>query len=39
MYDVAEEYEVLEKVGKGTYGTVFKAKSRSDKKSYAIKKL
>lgn len=39
LYDVSEEYEVLERVGKGTYGTVFKARSRTDKKNYAIKKL
>lgn len=39
LYGVKEEYEVIEKVGKGTYGTVFKVKSLSEKKSYAIKKL
>ena len=38
-YDIAEEYEVLDRVGRGTYGTVFKAKNLMDKKKYAIKKL
>lgn len=30
---------MIERVGKGTYGTVFKAKSKTNKKNYAIKKL
>jgi serine/threonine protein kinase len=27
------------KVGSGTYGTVFKARSKTEKRNYAIKKL
>ena len=39
MYDVANEYKIIDKVGRGTYGTVFKAKNLKNGKSYAIKKL
>jgi serine/threonine protein kinase len=39
MYNVSEHYKILEKVGRGTYGTVFKAKGLRDNKFYAIKKL
>lgn len=39
LYNVSDEYEVIQKIGKGTYGTVYKAKSKSDKRNYAIKKL
>ena len=38
-HDISEEYKVIEKVGRGTYGTVFKAKNLLNKKKYAIKKL
>ena len=39
MYNVKDHYRILEKVGKGTYGTVFKAKGNKDGGVYAIKKL
>lgn len=39
MYNVSEHYKILEKVGRGTYGTVFKVKALKDNKFYAIKKL
>ena len=39
MYHVSEFYEILDKVGRGTYGTVFKARGIKDGKYYAIKKL
>jgi serine/threonine protein kinase len=39
MYNVNEHYKILEKVGRGTYGTVFKARGLKDNKFYAIKKL
>ena len=39
-YDLAIEYEVeKERIGRGTYGTVFRAKNLFDNKFYAIKKL
>jgi len=38
-YNVKEHYKILEKVGRGTYGTVFKARGLKDNKFYAIKKL
>lgn len=39
MYDVRNHYQVIDKVGKGTYGTVFKVLNLLDKKHYAIKKF
>lgn len=39
MYNINEHYKILEKVGRGTYGTVYKAKGLKDNKFYAIKKL
>ena len=39
MYNMADHYEILEKVGRGTYGTVYKAKGLKDGHFYAIKKL
>lgn len=39
MYNVKEYYKILEKVGRGTYGTVYKAKGLKDGRYYAIKKL
>jgi cyclin-dependent kinase 12/13 len=39
MYSVREHYQVLEKVGRGTYGTVYKALGLKDGRHYAIKKL
>ena len=38
-YNVADHYEILDKVGRGTYGTVYKAKGLKDGCFYAIKKL
>lgn len=39
MYDVASEYSVSSRVGRGTFGTVFKATNIKENKNYAIKKL
>ena len=39
IYNVADHYEILDKVGRGTYGTVYKAKGLKDGRFYAIKKL
>ncbi len=39
MYDVNQQYQIIDKVGRGTYGTVYKAKGLKDNKFYAIKKL
>ena len=39
MYNVRDHYRILEKVGRGTYGTVFKAKSTKEGGACAIKKL
>ena len=39
LYDIADEYVVQGKVGRGTFGTVFKAINQKDNKSYALKKL
>jgi serine/threonine protein kinase len=38
-YNVADYYEIIDKVGRGTYGTVYKAKGLKDGRYYAIKKL
>jgi serine/threonine protein kinase len=39
MYNVAEYYKIIDKVGRGTYGTVYKALGLKDNRFYAIKKL
>jgi serine/threonine protein kinase len=39
MYNVSDCYEIIDKVGRGTYGTVYKAKGIKDGRFYAIKKL
>lgn len=39
MYNVNEHYKILEKVGRGTYGTVYRARCLKDNKYCAIKKL
>ncbi len=39
MYEVNQQYQIIDKVGRGTYGTVYKAKGIKDNKFYAIKKL
>jgi serine/threonine protein kinase len=39
IYNVADHYEILDKVGRGTYGSVYKAKGLKDGRWYAIKKL
>ena len=39
MYNVKDYYQILEKVGRGTYGSVFKVKNLKDGRYYAIKKL
>lgn len=39
MYNVAQHYHIMDQVGRGTYGSVFKAKGLKDGKLYAIKKL
>ena len=36
---ILEEYEVRDRVGRGTYGTVYKVYSKRDRKFYAVKKL
>ncbi len=38
-YNVKEQYAIVEKVGRGTYGTVFKVRGLKDNRYYAIKKL
>lgn len=37
--DIRSKYKVIDKVGRGTYGTVFKVLSLQDNKYYAIKKF
>ena len=39
IYDIRNKYKVIDKVGRGTYGTVFKVQSLEDNKYYAIKKF
>jgi len=39
IMDSLPKYEFLEKIGEGTYGVVYKAKSRIDGKIYALKKI
>lgn len=39
MYNVDEYYKIIDKVGRGTYGTVYKALGLKDNRFYAIKKL
>ena len=39
MVDIHREYKFLERVGKGTFGTVSKIKNIKDGKYYAFKKL
>lgn len=39
MYNVADFYQIIDKVGRGTYGSVYKAKGIKDGRFYAIKKL
>ena len=38
-FAIGKEYQAVERLGKGTYGTVYKARKKSDNKFYAIKKL
>jgi serine/threonine protein kinase len=37
--DIRSKYKIIDKVGKGTYGTVFKVQNLEDHKYYAIKKF
>jgi len=39
IYNVAQEYKIIEKVGRGTYGTVYKAKQLKTGELVAIKKI
>lgn len=39
MYNVGEHYKIIDEVGRGTYGTVYKAKGLKDGRCYGIKKL
>lgn len=39
IYGVAQEYKIIEKVGRGTYGTVYKAKVLKSGELVAIKKI
>ena len=39
MYNVSDFYQIIDKVGRGTYGTVYKVKGLKDGRFYAIKKL
>ena len=34
-----KNYELLGKIGSGTYGTVYKCRSITDKKEYAFKQI
>lgn len=34
-----EQFEILEKIGEGTFGKVFKARHRTSQKIYALKKV
>ena len=36
--DKFDDYEIIDKLGKGAFGTVFKVRSKADKKIYALKK-
>lgn len=38
-FSIAEEYELIEKIGDGTYAEVYKARSKRTKKICAIKKV
>ena len=38
-FAIGKEYQAVERLGKGTYGTVYKARKKSDNKFYAIKKI
>lgn len=39
IYEIRSKYKVIDKVGRGTYGTVFKVLSLQDNHFYAIKKF
>lgn len=39
IYNVAQEYKIVEKVGRGTYGTVYKARHVKTGQLVAIKKI
>ena len=39
IVDIRSKYKVIDKVGKGTYGTVYKVLNLEDNKHYAIKKF
>ena len=34
-----DRYEIIDKIGEGIYGTVFKVKDKKSKKLYALKKV
>ena len=34
-----EQFEILEKIGEGSFGKVFKARHKKSKKIYALKKV
>lgn len=34
-----DQFEILDKIGEGSFGKVFKARNRKSKKIYALKKV
>jgi serine/threonine protein kinase len=39
IHNISQEYKIIEKVGRGTYGTVYKAKHLKTGNYVAIKKI
>lgn len=39
MENALDKYEIMDKIGEGIYGTVFKVKEKKTKNYYALKKV